>query len=180
MKPARALLFAIALATSLGAAAQYQWIDKDGRRVYSDVAPPADIPAKNILKQPRGSTATAARSAPAAPAAGDSAAAAPGASAVTAAAAPASAASGAGVDKALEEKKKQAEAAEAAKQKAEEQKAAAARADNCKRARSAKASLDSGMRIARTNAKGEREVLDDAQRAAEQKRIAGIIQSDCK
>ena len=71
-------------------------------------------------------------------------------------------------------------AAEAAKKKAEEQKVAAARADNCKRARSAKADLDSGVRIARTNAKGEREVLDDAQRAAEQKRIAGIIQSDCK
>ena len=84
------------------------------------------------------------------------------------------------MDKALEEKKKQAEAAEAAKKKAEEQKVAAARADNCKRARSAKADLDSGVRIARTNAKGEREVLDDAQRAAELKRVNQIIAQDCK
>ena len=178
MKPARALLFAFAMAASLTATAQYQWIDKNGSRVYSDVAPPADIPAKNILKQPRGSTATAPR---AEAAAATNAAAATGAAPVaSAAAAPASGAAAAGVDKALEEKKKQAEAAEAAKKKAEEQKQAQARADNCKRAREAKAGLDSGVRIARTNAKGEREVLDDAQRAAEAKRIDGIIQSDCK
>ncbi len=177
MKPARALLFAFAMAASLTATAQYQWIDKNGSRVYSDVAPPADIPAKNILKQPRGSTATAPRAespAPATPATGG---------AGTAATPPASAASGpatAGVDKALEEKKKQAEAAEAAKQKAEEQKVAQARAENCKRARSSKASMESGMRVARTNDKGEREILDDNQRAAEMKRIDGIIKSDCK
>lgn len=179
MKLARVLLTAVALAASFGAAAQYQWIDKDGRRVFSDVAPPADIPTKNILKQPRGSSASVVRSAPSAPAAGDVAAA-PAAAGAAAASAPAAAASGAGVDKALEEKKKQAEAAEAAKKKAEDQKVAAARAENCKRARSAKADLDSGVRIARTNAKGEREVIDDTQRAAEQRRIAGIIQSDCK
>ena len=113
MRPARALLFAIALATSLTATAQYQWIDKNGSRVYSDVAPPADIPAKNILKQPRGSSATAARTeSPAATSAGATAS-----GAAPTASAPAAAASGAataGVDKALEEKKKQAEAAEAA------------------------------------------------------------------
>ena len=107
MKSARALFFALAMATSLTAAAQYQWIDKNGSRVYSDVAPPADIPAKNILKQPRGSSlSTPVTEAPAQAAA---------ASAATPASGPATA----GVDKALEEKKKQAEAAEAAKKKAE-------------------------------------------------------------
>ena len=179
MRPARALLFAIALATSLTATAQYQWIDNNGSRVYSDVAPPADIPAKNILKQPRGSSATAARTeSPAATSAGATAS-----GAAPTASAPAAAASGAataGVDKALEEKKKQAEAAEAAKKKAEEQKQAQARAENCKRARSGKASMESGMRVARTNDKGEREILDDNQRAAELKRIDDIIKSDCK
>ena len=172
MKSARALLFAFAMATSLTAAAQYQWIDKNGSRVYSDVAPPADIPAKNILKQPRGSSLTA-------PVAAAPAQAAP-ATAAASAATPASGPATAGVDKALEEKKKQAEAAEAAKKKAEEQKLAQARAENCKRAREGKATLDSGVRMARTNEKGEREVLDDTQRAAELKRINGIIQSDCK
>lgn len=172
MKSARALFFALAMATSLTAAAQYQWIDKNGSRVYSDVAPPADIPAKNILKQPRGSSLTA-------PVAAAPAQAAP-ATAAASAATPASGPATAGVDKALEEKKKQAEAAEAAKKKAEEQKLAQARAENCKRAREGKATLDSGVRMARTNEKGEREVLDDTQRAAELKRINGIIQSDCK
>ena len=172
MKSARTLLFALAMATSLTAAAQYQWIDKNGSRVYSDVAPPADIPAKNILKQPRGSSLTA-------PVAAAPAQAAP-ATAAASAATPASGPATAGVDKALEEKKKQAEAAEAAKKKAEEQKLAQARAENCKRAREGKATLDSGVRMARTNEKGEREVLDDTQRAAELKRINGIIQSDCK
>ena len=170
MKSARALFFALAMATSLTAAAQYQWIDKNGSRVYSDVAPPADIPAKNILKQPRGSSLSA-------PVTEAPAQAAP---AAAAASAPASGPATAGVDKALEEKKKQAEAAEAAKKKAEEQKLAQARAENCKRAREGKATLDSGVRMARTNEKGEREVLDDTQRAAEMKRINGIIQSDCK
>ena len=170
MKSARALFFALAMATSLTAAAQYQWIDKNGSRVYSDVAPPADIPAKNILKQPRGSSLSA-------PVTEAPAQAAP---AAAAASAPASGPATAGVDKALEEKKKQAEAAEAAKKKAEEQKLAQARAENCKRAREGKATLDSGVRMARTNEKGEREVLDDTQRAAELKRINGIIQSDCK
>ena len=172
MKSARALFFALAMATSLTAAAQYQWIDKNGSRVYSDVAPPADIPAKNILKQPRGSSL----SAPVTEAPAQAAPAAAAASAATPASGPATA----GVDKALEEKKKQAEAAEAAKKKAEEQKLAQARAENCKRAREGKATLDSVVRMARTNEKGEREVLDDTQRAAELKRINGIIQSDCK
>ena len=172
MKSARALFFALAMATSLTAAAQYQWIDKNGSRVYSDVAPPADIPAKNILKQPRGSSL----SAPVTEAPAQAAPAAAAASAATPASGPATA----GVDKARDEKKKQAEAAEAAKKKAEEQKLAQARAENCKRAREGKATLDSGVRMARTNEKGEREVLDDTQRAAELKRINGIIQSDCK
>ena len=85
-----------------------------------------------------------------------------------------------GKDKELEEKKKQAEAAEAEKKKAEEEKLAKARADNCARAKRAKAEFDSGVRIARTNDKGEREIMDDAARAVESKRLDGIIASDCK
>jgi len=51
----RALILAVAGgAFSLTALAQWQWIDKDGRKVYSDRSPPSDIPEKNILKAPRG------------------------------------------------------------------------------------------------------------------------------
>ena len=174
----RAVLFGLTFAAVTAAHAQYQWVDKDGRRVFSDRPPPADVAPKNIVSQPRGSTAAVVRSAPAAPA--NEPAAGEASVAAKPAAPAASAAPGAGVDKALEEKKKQAEAAEAAKKKAEEQKIAAAKADNCKRAMNAKSSLDSGMRMARMNDKGEREVLDDAQRAAELKRVNAIIASDCK
>ncbi|QTD43671.1 DUF4124 domain-containing protein [Ottowia testudinis] len=177
MKIARALIFGLTFAATFAAHAQYQWVDKDGRRVFSDRPPPAEVPAKNVMSQPRGSNAAVVRSTPAA------AASEPAAGEASVAARPAGAASGApgaGVDKALEEKKKKAEAAEAAQKKAEEQKIAAAKAENCKRAMNAKASIDSGMRMARVNDKGEREVLDDAQRAAELKRVNGIIASDCK
>jgi hypothetical protein len=39
-------------AFALSAAAQYQWVGKDGRKVFSDRPPPADILEKDILKQP--------------------------------------------------------------------------------------------------------------------------------
>ena len=165
MKVARLFLFGAALLVSVAASAQYQWIDKDGRRVFSDRAPPADVPAKNILQEPR--------SAPAAP---SEPVAAPE---PTAATAPASAPPQT-EDKALEAKKQQAEAAEQARKKAEEAKQTAAQADNCQRARNAKATLDSGLRMVRVNDKGEREVLDDAQRAAELKRVNAVIAADCK
>ncbi len=83
------------------------------------------------------------------------------------------------MDRELEQRRQQAEAAEAAKQKAAQEVQAKARADNCTRTRQNKASLDSGIRITRTNAQGEREFLDDAQRAAEQRRTQDIIARDC-
>lgn len=167
MKTSKLLLLTLACAFSLGAAAQWQWIDKDGRKVFSDRPPPVDIPDKNILKQP-GSTSSQ-RSTPPVPAA--DAASTPAAAASTAAAS--------GKDKELEEKKAQAEAAEAAKKKAEAEKIAKIKADNCARARQAKAAYDSGRLIATTNAQGERVFLDEAGRAAETKRLEGIIATEC-
>lgn len=54
MKMHKLLLLAVACTWALGAAAQWQWIDKDGRKVFSDRPPPAEVPAKSILKQPGG------------------------------------------------------------------------------------------------------------------------------
>ena len=56
----------------------------------------------------------------------------------------------------------------------------AARAENCRRARSHMATLDSGIRLSRTNEKGEREILDDKQVADEMNRTRQIISSDCR
>lgn len=170
MKVARLLLIGCALTASFAACAQYQWIDADGRHVFSDRAPPAGVPADKIVSQPRASSVRA----PAAPAAGDETTPAPAAAEV----APRPAAET--VDKTLEARKKQAEADQAAQEQAAQAREAAARADNCRRARNAKAALESGQRMARTNDKGEREVLDDTQRAAELKRVEQIIASDCR
>ena len=54
MKMHKLLLLAVACTWALGAAAQWQWIDKDGRKVFSDRPPPAEVPANSILKQPGG------------------------------------------------------------------------------------------------------------------------------
>ncbi|MGI9135158.1 MAG: DUF4124 domain-containing protein, partial [Rhodoferax sp.] len=56
---------------------------------------------------------------------------------------------------------------------------AQARADNCARARQAKASLESGLRINQVNTKGERVFMGDTERAAELQRIEAAIASDC-
>ena len=164
MKASR-LLFALVVCTApLLASAQWVYLDQSGRKVFSDKAPPPDVPANRVLKQP-GMRAAAVADAPA-----SAAAAAP-------AAAPASGA--AGKDKELEARKKQGEAAEAAKKKAQEEQYAQARAENCTRARGSKAAFDSGVRVVRTNDKGEREVLDDKQRESEMKRLDGLIARDC-
>ncbi|MES2878339.1 MAG: DUF4124 domain-containing protein [Pseudomonadota bacterium] len=170
MNHIKKFLVGAACLVSLAASAQWQWIDKDGRKVFSDRAPPGDISDKNILKRP-GARATSA-SVTAEPAAITAAAPAPQETA--------SAPKLSGVDKELAEKKKKAEEAEAAKRKAEEEKILKAKIENCARAKQAKTSFDSGMRIARTNAQGEREVMDDAARAAEVKRIQAVIDSDCR
>lgn len=162
-------LGAIALLAALGsvpAMAQWQWIDGTGSRVFSDTPPPAGTPEKNILKRPG-----AARVATPAPTTVASSVA--GSASLTATAKPAP------KDNELETRKKQLEEAEQAKKKAELDKIAKIRADNCDRAKRAKATLDSGIRIATTNAKGEREVMDDKARADEGKRLDEVIRSDC-
>ena len=149
----------------MAASAQWQWIDKDGRKVFSDRAPPTDVLDKNILKRPAG-RATSAVATPVEP----------GSAPPEAVNAP----KVSGVDKELAEKKKKAEEAEAAKRKADEEKVVKAKVENCARAKQAKSNFDSGGRIARNNDKGEREVMDDAARSTEVKRIQSVIDDDCK
>jgi len=168
-----ALLIGLALALPTFVLAQWQWVDNNGRRVFSDQAPPMDIPQKNILRQPGGS-----RQAQPADAAPVAAAAASGA-ASAAAPAMAGASAPSGRDSELERRKKLAEAAEAQKKKAEADRIAQLRAENCTRVRQAKATLDSGVRLARTNDKGQLEFLDESGRAAEARRLDGLIASEC-
>ena len=169
MKAARLALLAFACALPLAATAQWQWIDKDGRKVFSDQAPPPEVPANKIVKRPGGRAAEPAQEAAAAPAAAP----------VAATPKLPTAAKPSGKDPALEKKRLEAEAAEAKKKEAEEQKLAAARTENCARAKEAKATLDSGQRISRINSTGEREFMEDNERAAETKRLESVMARDC-
>lgn len=167
MKWIQTLLMVAMIGFGATAYAQWQWIDKDGHKVFSDRAPPVDIPDKNILKRPPGrgpavvtltDTTKDAESPAIPPVAGKSS----------------------GSDKELEAKKKQAVQAEAAKRKAAEAQFAKAKMENCTRAKQSKATMESGARLVHTTAAGEREIMDETALADEVKRLQTIIDRDCK
>ncbi len=166
--PLAACLLAFAVA---GAHAQtlWKWRDASGQMHISDTAPPPGTPPKNIISGPPVSTTTQAVSLT--PAGTDAPA-----SAATPAAAPAA-------SSALDKKKAAADKEKADKEKADraaaQAKTDAVRKDNCARAQSALTELQSGLRMARLNDKGEREVLDDTARAAEMKHTQDVIASNC-
>ncbi len=150
------------LLSSPTAHAQWKWRDAQGRVTVSDVPPPREVPDKDILQRPGARNAAPT----------------PVAVAGNAASSPASAA--APVDKQLEARKRLAEQQQRDKAKAEEQRVASVRADNCGRARTQLATIESGQRMARINDKGEREVLDDKMREDETRRAREVIASECR
>ena len=159
------ILFMIVATTCFGqmAAAQYEWLDHNGQHVFSDRMPPADIPERNILRQPAAADPLAAtRTTTSAADTNAGSAPDPGAQ-----------------ESELERKKQEMDEAERARREAEQRQQRAARVDNCERARRSKRTLESGVRMARVNEAGERIVMDDAQRAAEAQRADAIIASDC-
>ena len=170
---ALAIGFCALALTATTASAQWQWVEKDGRKIFSDRPPPVEIAEKDILKRPAGATRAASTSAPEPVAAAKPAA----------ASVPANKASApklSGKDAELEAKKKKAEEDEAAKKKIEDDKAAKVKAENCERAKTGLATLQSGVRMSSINAKGEREIFDDAKRASETQRAQEVIDSTCK
>jgi hypothetical protein len=156
------------------AQAQWKWRDRSGQIHVSDLPPPRDVADKDVLQRP----ATAARPAPApAPAPATE-----GDDATPAAVPPAEAKPR--VDAELEARRKAAEqeqqARQQAQQKQDEMKLAQQRAENCDRARAHLRQLESGMRMARVNDKGERIIIDDKERASEMQRARQVIASDCR
>lgn len=168
-----ALTLAGALAAGLAApaAAQWKWIDKQGRTQYSDLPPPRETPPRDILQRPNTAAGNFREGTPA------SAAAASAASGVAPSAAlPAIRAS----EPELETRLKKAAQEAAERKQADESKVAAAKAENCTRAKAHLRTLDSGVRVARANDKGEREIMDDAARTVETRRAREVIASDCR
>jgi len=158
-----------ALAGAMPASAQWAWRDADGRMVYSDQPPPKSVPAKDIVRQPSPPPASAPRAAAAAPSEAPADAPAPPAAKKTPTLA----------ERELEARLRQQQLAAAEKKAAEEQEQKAKNAENCERLRSYLRALEGGFRIARVNAAGQQEVLDDAGRAAEATRTRSQIEQNC-
>ncbi len=172
--PVRAVIVAaIVLAgfASTPSEAQWAWKDGNGRLVYSDRPPPADIKPASIVRQPN--TQVLANPAPASGPLDEAG------KPADAKAAPASNAPKTIAEREMEFRKRQQERAEGEKKAAEEQAKSATKSAECERARGYMKSLEDGIRIARTDASGNREFLDDAQRAAEVERTRKIMQSAC-
>ncbi len=165
MRFTRAFWLATALVlAALPVHAQWKWKDRNGQTHISDLPPPRDIPDKDVLQRPAEPVRKAGVAAPA------SAASSP---ATTAEAKPR-------VDPVLEARRQKAEQEQKARAKAEEDRVATQRGENCQRARQHLATLESGMRVARLNDKGEREILDDKGRADEVQRTRQVIASECR
>ena len=141
----------------------WKWRDASGQIHVSDVPPPLSVPAKDILDRPPLQRRVAAAEAKAASAA----------SAVAVNAGPRT-------DPELEARRKRAADEQLAVQRQQQEKDAAVRSENCGRARGHLAALVDGQRMSRTNAQGEREVLDDKGRAEEIQRARAVIASDCR
>jgi hypothetical protein len=144
------MMFATAAAAQL-----YKWVDKDGKVRYGDTPPPG-VKA-TPLKGPSGSAATP------------------------------SAASKGEKDKAEKDKlspeaafrKRQEDAAKEREKQAKSQEEATVKKENCARAQEALRSLESGQRLARVDAKGERYYLEDADVARETAKARQAMQQAC-
>ena len=171
---ALALSACLVCTAALGASI-WKWRDANGRVTVSDQPPPRDIPERDILERPSARTTLSVEGAGSAREPGatrrDNAAA-----GKAAASAPASR-----TDPELDARRRteQAKALESAKAAPPDPQAQARKRENCERARALLASLDSGQRLARLNAKGERVVLDDTARAQEAGRAREVIAADC-
>lgn len=159
--PALATVIAIALNGAAVAGEIYTWKDAKGVTHYSDVKPEGD--KVKILK------AGAQQDMPGIVGDGESSK-----------KDPSSKSPSSPVDPEEAFRKRRAEAAEAQAKAEKERQAAQTRKENCDAAQNQLTALRSGERMARYNASGEKEVLDDNARAAEIARVQRSVDSTCK
>lgn len=145
----KTILLGALLLAASAAQAQYAWIDEHGVRHYADQPPPPGTPASKVLKVPRGMTAAAS----------------------PAATAPATATL---AEREADYQKRQAATNARDKKDAVQQKTAQEKRVRCDLAAQNKAQLDTGRRL-----RVEGKVMTDADKAAEQARIAAVLK-DCQ
>lgn len=150
----RALIFiAAALFAASALAQQYKWVDKNGKVQYGD-APPPGVKATPLRPPP-----------------GPASQPAPKASAKKGPLTPA--------EQEAEFRRRQQEAGKDRDKQAQLAQEAEAKKENCARAQDALRTLESGQRIARTDSKGERYYLEDAQIAQETAKARQNAQQWC-
>ena len=184
--------FALVLALLLAAGAahaQWVWRDANGEVTYSDSPPPADVSRSEILRQPTGASSSAAEetpSTPAAPVANGGVVSAnprPVAPAAPVPQAPQALRPG-NAPKTLAEqdadfRKRQADQQKAEEKQAQDEAQETQHTDACNQARSYLNTLQSGARLMRPDANGERNFLDDEQRSAEIQKAQENIEKNC-
>lgn len=160
----RVAALAVALLAGLHvsvASAQWAWKDDTGRMVYSNLPPPANVKASQIVRQPTAAAAPA-DAEPGKPAA-----------------APPAPATKTWAERDAEFRKRQQERADGERKAQEEEQKSAQKAADCQRSRGYLKALEDGVRVTRTDAAGNREFLDDAQRAAEAERMRKAVADFC-
>jgi hypothetical protein len=131
-------------------AQQYKWVDPDGKVRYGDVPPPG-VKAQR-MKPPASGPAPSTSAAP------------KGEKPLSPEAA---------------YRKRQEDAQKERDKGAQAEQEASAKRENCMRAQESLRTLESGQRIARTDAKGERYYLEDAQITRETARARQLVKESC-
>lgn len=172
------VLLGALLQASQDAHAQWKWRDEDGRVHYSDQPPPPNVPESRIARSAKQGPSLTVASTPAPT---------PAAAAPSAQNGPAS--EKPGVDpakapkswneRALEMRKRDTERQEAQRKEEDLARKAAALGQVCEGMRSEVRTLESGMRIARVNARGEQEFVTDEERASRLDALRKDLQAHC-
>lgn len=164
----RIVILAVMLAFAASVSAQmYRWVDKDGHVHYTSQPPPAGTQSRTV-EAPRPVSASPAR---------DSEGKEVGGKEPEAKDAPKGPLTP--VQQERDFRKRQIEAQKARDKEVQAAKEAEAKRENCARARETLASFESGQRISRSNAQGERYYLDDAAREHETEAARKAVSDWC-
>lgn len=134
---------------------RWHWLDQHGRQVYSDMPPPVNVPEHKILQRPGGVSLSDVTPAGAGPS-------------------PSSRPLPAMDDSQATDADRQSPA-----ERPLYQRNADTLRENCRRARAALQTLNSGLRLSTINEQGEAVVLDDAMRAQEIRRMQREERDNC-
>jgi len=182
------LAASLAFACCSAAHAQWVWRDATGNTTFSDSPPPPDIKPSDILRRPfqAGGSDSTSRSGGSGSSSGSSYSASNGTGDVSSGqpappsdAPPPKPAAKSWAEQDADFRRRQVEREKAEQKQAEDEARAKEKADQCEQARGYLQMLQEGTRIMRPDAEGNRNFMDDDQRAAEQQKAQDNISKNC-